>query len=172
MARQRTQNFLTIFIATIATGLMAYTYWVGLLFWPLSSNTSHDCPRGTPISTAAPIEQISVRVYNATDRRGLALDIAQNLKERGFRVPMWDNDTRSSEMTAVAEIRHGPDGLRHARTIAAQINGSAVLVPEPDRQGPVVDLILGQAFDGLNSPERASELMASPLVASEACVSG
>jgi hypothetical protein len=167
--RQHTRNFLMSFLATIIVGLVAYTFWIELWSWPFNSDASRGCARGTSAATVAPIKQTSVHVYNTTARRGLALSIARELQKRGFTVPMWDNDTGSPEMTTAAEIRHGPDGLLPARTIATQVNGSTVLVLEPERRGPTVDLVLGQAFTGLNSPEKATELMAPPPATANTC---
>jgi hypothetical protein len=170
--RRHTQNFLSIFASTIAVGLVAYTFWLGLWILPFGSGHRAGCVPGTPTPTAAPIKQTSVRVYNATDRPGLALNVARDLQKRGFLVPMWDNDTTAAGMKVVAEIRHGPNGLLNARTVAAQVNGTATLVLDNDREGPTVDLVLGRAFLKLRSPAEAAKLIATPTEVPEVCPSG
>jgi hypothetical protein len=170
--RRHTQNFLSIFASTIAVGLVSYAFWLGLWILPFGSSHRAGCAPGTPTPTAAPIKQTSVRVYNATDRPGLALNVARDLQKRGFLVPMWDNDTTAAGMKAVAEVRHGPNGLLNARTVAAQVNGTATLVLDNDREGPTVDLVLGRAFSKLRSPAEAGKLIATPAEAPEVCPSG
>jgi LytR cell envelope-related transcriptional attenuator len=159
---RHTLTFLGIFTSVIAVGLVAYTFWLGMWAWPFGSGMAPGCVPGTPTPTAAPVKQTSVRVYNATDRHGLALTVAHDLQKRGFVVPMWDNDPTAAAMKSAAEVRYGPDGLLNARTVAAQVKGTAVLVLDANREGPSVDLVLGRAFTALRSSVEADKLIALP----------
>jgi hypothetical protein len=159
---RHTLTFLGIFTSVIAVGLVAYTFWLGMWAWPFGSAMAPGCVPGTPTPTAAPVKQTSVRVYNATDRHGLALTVAHDLQKRGFVVPMWDNDPTASAMKSAAEVRYGPDGLLNARTVAAQVKGAAVLVLDANREGPSVDLVLGRTFTALRSSVEADKLIALP----------
>jgi hypothetical protein len=170
--QRHTRNFLVIFASTFGVGLMAYTFWLGIWAAPFGSGQRAGCFPGTPTPTAAPIKQTSVRVYNATDRRGLALNVARDLQKRGFLVPMWDNDGAAAGMKAPAEVRHGPAGLLSARTVAAQVNGRAVLVLDTNREGPTVDLVLGRSFGQLRSPAEAAKLIATPTDVPDVCPAG
>jgi hypothetical protein len=170
--RRHTRNFLIVLTTTVGVGLVAYTFWLGAWAWPFGSGRQPGCLPGTPTPTAAPVKQTSVRVYNATDRRGLALNVAKDLQKRGFLVPTWDNETGSAKLKAPAEVRYGPDGLLNARTVAAQVTGKALLVLEAHREGPTVDLVLGRAFSKLRSPAEAAKLIAMPTDVPDICPSG
>jgi hypothetical protein len=169
--RRHTRNFLLIFMSTVGVGLLAYAFWLGIWSWPFGTHRP-GCVPGTPTPTAAPIGQTSVRVYNTTSRRGLALNVARDLQKRGFTVPMYDNDTATAGMKSAAEIRYGPEGLLNARTVKAQIVGNVVLVPDGTRQGPTVDLVLGGGFAKLRPPGDAAKLIATPTLVPEVCPSG
>ena len=146
----------------IAVGLIAYTFWLGLWSWPFSAAKT-SCAPATASPTAAPIKETSVRVFNATNRRGLALNVARDLQQRGFLVSMWDNDPTSMGMKSAAEVRYGPDGLHAARTVAAQVKGNAVLVLDGAREGVTVDLVLGKPFQMLRPMTEAERLLVAPM---------
>jgi hypothetical protein len=169
---RHTVTFLGIFAVVLAVGVLAYTFWLGIWAWPFGGPATAECVPVVPTPTAAAVKDTSVRVYNATNRRGLAMSVAKDLQSRGFLVPMWDNDPASAAMKSAAEVRYGPDGLLAARTIAAQVNGIAVLVPDENRVGSAVDLVLGAGFKNLRSPADAAKLLVTPAQAPGACLSG
>lgn len=150
--------FAFVVLAVVAIGTAAGAYYYGLWEWPTDEATVTapvPCPTPTPI--AAPIASVVVNVYNSTDRAGLAGGVAQVLTERGFTVEAVDNDPTDVEVSEAAQVRHGPEGVLAARTVAAQVAGS-VLVDDA-RTGAVVDVALGAGYQQLRSPTEAEQLV-------------
>jgi hypothetical protein len=106
---------------------------------------------------------ITVNVYNATTRKGLAKSTSLELAARGFRTAKVANDPSKKIIAASAEIRYGSAGAAAAKVVAAQVIG-AVLVPDSRKDGSV-DFVLGEGFAALASPAQANaaiSALASP----------
>lgn len=112
------------------------------------------CPAPSPTPTVVPAADVTVNVYNATEKRGLAARVAKEITRRGFTVGKVDNDPAERAVTGAAEVRRSAIGADAARTVAAQV-GAVVTVPD-QRKKPTVDLVLGAAFTALVSPEQAA----------------
>ena len=102
---------------------------------------------------------ITVNVYNATTRSGLALTTSLQLGSRGFKIGKVANDPAKKIIAASAEIRYGPSGLVEAKVVAAQVIG-AVMVPD-HRKDATVDLVLGDGYVALASPQQAAAALAT-----------
>lgn len=98
--------------------------------------------------------QITLNVYNATERQGLAHGVANQLKQRGFKVGQIINDPLKATVTAAAQIRAGASGASAMRVVAAEVTGAQL---RPDtRPDSSVDLVLGSGFNALASPDQVS----------------
>ncbi len=117
------------------------------------------CPKPTAPPAAVPPGKVTVNVYNATDRRGLAARVATQLRKRGFKVVKVDNDPLDRRVTGLAEVRHSEPGAGAARTVVAQV-GTVVAVPD-QRTDASVDLVLGAGFRALQ-PLAAAAAALSP----------
>ncbi|MGH8892550.1 MAG: LytR C-terminal domain-containing protein [Actinomycetes bacterium] len=130
--------------------------------WQVTTGSAEDvrakptpsCPEPSPTPAVVPPAEVTVNVYNATDRRGLAARVAGELSRRGFVVRKIDNDPARRTVTGAAEVRHSAEGTAAARTVGAQV-GEVVAVPD-QRKGASVDLVLGAAFTKLLTPEQAA----------------
>jgi len=167
--RRQTLTFLGALGLVVVVGLGALAVFTGTWSWPFGG-TPHAA--ATPCASAeSPLQAVGitqVRVYNASNRRGLALATARELQKRGFRVPEPPrNDPHESKPTTAAVIRHGPGGLAAARTVATQIKGTVGL-EQDDRLGEVVDLVLGQTFALVDPAAGTAALKARP-AASASC---
>ena len=109
-----------------------------------ASQDPYPCPPAGALPVAA--NQITVKVFNATTRVGLAGATAASLTERGFVVASAENATATYDGTA--RIIFGVAGVAQAYTLAAHIDG-AVLVQDA-RADASVDLALGAEFAELN----------------------
>lgn len=161
--------FAVAVLLVLAFGAAAGGYVAGLWGWPgrdsaAGSPEPGECP--TPTAPAAAVEQAEVNVYNSTNRRGLAAGVAQGLRSRGFPVLAVDNDPLDAGVQESAQVRHGPQGLPAARTVAAQVDG-AVLVDD-GRDGAAVDLVLGAGYQQLRGPAQAAEQL-QPQAAPAGC---
>jgi hypothetical protein len=104
---------------------------------------------------------VTVNVYNATGRSGLARDTSEVLKSRGFGIGSIANDPLGTSVAGVAEVRHGPEGLAGAQLVAFYVPG-AVLVADT-RTDATVDLVVGEEFTRIAGQRAVDAALASPV---------
>ena len=135
------------------------------------------CPSPSPTPTVVPATAVKVNVYNATEKRGLASQVATQLRKRGFTVKRVDNDPLDRTVTGAAEVRSAALGAGAARTVTAQVApagqvGAALAVTAvPDqRKDATVDLVIGAAWNGLRPPaDAAAALSPTPQPVPSGC---
>jgi hypothetical protein len=111
-------------------------------------------PAASPtLPPALPPSEVTVNVFNATGRMGLAAEVASELRARGFVVAAVSNDPLTRTVQGAAELRHSTPGDAAARTVAAQVQG-AIVAPD-QRSDASVDLVMGTAYLGMVTPEEA-----------------
>ena len=91
------------------------------------------------------------------ERRGLANDVAKQLRKRGFLIGKVENDPAKRKVTGIAEVRASTAGAAAARTVGAQV-ASFVSVPD-QRKDASVDLVLGAGFRTLRTTAAATAAM-------------
>jgi hypothetical protein len=160
--RRRTLTFLGIFLGVLAMGLASFTFFQGSWTWPFGTAAASApvCP--TPTQTAPPAKDVTVKVYNASSRQGLARTVAGTLKKRGFEIGEVGNDPQEAKVPGVAVIRHGPAGLEAAKTVAAFLEGKVTFVPD-ERVSESVDLVLGKKFTKVRSAAAAAKALTPTL---------
>jgi hypothetical protein len=96
-------------------------------------------------------ENVSLNVYNATDRPGLAKEIAQELKQRKFKVDpeKASNDPLAKPVEGVAVLRYGPKMVGAAWVVRSYFLNEAVREFDPSRQDETIDVVLGPSFKKL-----------------------
>ena len=115
------------------------------------------CPPTQAPPTVVAARAVHLNVYNATKRRGLASDVAKQLRKRGFVIGKVENDPANRTVTGIAEVRASAAGAAAARTVGAQVS-SFVSVPDL-RKDASVDLVLGAGFRTLSTTAAASAAM-------------
>ncbi|MGW2816698.1 LytR C-terminal domain-containing protein [Streptomyces sp. NPDC001415] len=124
-----------------------------------------DCP--TPAASGAPQAlpkpaQITVNVYNATPRAGLAKAVADELKKRGFAIGKVGNapGEYDKKVPGNGVLLGAPAATRGPFSVlGAQLKGAAQKTDT--RNTPDVDLILGTTFADLNTPKDADTALAA-----------
>jgi LytR cell envelope-related transcriptional attenuator len=101
--------------------------------------------------------QITLNVYNATGRQGLAASTAKQLKSRGFTIGKVANDPLKANLTVAAEVRGAVTSAMHM--VAAEVIGSQLR--SDTRTDGSVDLVLGAGFTALASPQQVEATLAS-----------
>lgn len=100
------------------------------------------CRAATPALSA---HLVVVRVYNSTERAGLAARTTKALRDRGFDVVTTANDpVTTRRVSGVGEVRFGPAGAARARIIAAAVPGARLVTD--GRATTTVDVALGPSF--------------------------
>ncbi len=96
---------------------------------------------GTGDSGPAPSD-VTIEIFNASDRSGLAGEVGETLRSLGFGI----GDVANAEQpTPGTVIRFSPDQAAAAELLAATVP-SATSVPDPGATG-VLELVLGRSFD-------------------------
>lgn len=130
-----------------------------------SASGATKCP--TPISTSAvklvipKPAAVTVNVYNATTRSGLARTTATAMKARGFATGDVANDPLNKTVNTPAEVRYAPKSVAAAKLVQAQVTG-AVLAPDT-RTDATVDLVIGNAYGALATPNQTAINLATAI---------
>lgn len=103
--------------------------------------------------------QITVNVYNATTRTGLAKDTADELKKRGFKIGNVGNaPAKFDQKVKGTAILLGPaTALKTSLPVLATQVTAADQRTEAGRKGTAVDLIIGNAFKSLTPQATAAK---------------
>ncbi|MFF9085642.1 LytR C-terminal domain-containing protein [Streptomyces sp. NPDC014991] len=140
-----------------------------------AAGSAADCRLKAAAAPAARVEalpapsRITVNVYNATQRSGLAKDTADQLRKRGFRIGAVGNaPERFDKKVKGTGLLLGPATARDTslRVLGTQLGG-ADLRTEAGRKGADLDLVIGDAFKGLTrqaSAARALTDLSAPAV--------
>ncbi|MFE7312729.1 LytR C-terminal domain-containing protein [Streptomyces sp. NPDC057555] len=104
---------------------------------------------------------LTVNVYNATPRSGLAKRTADALKQRGFKIGKVGNAPAAyDKKVGGAGILLGPRTAATGplKVLATQLTGAQLKTD--DRKGADLDLIIGSAFQDLATPQQAAKALA------------
>uniref|UniRef100_A0AAU2V671 LytR C-terminal domain-containing protein n=1 Tax=Streptomyces sp. NBC_00003 TaxID=2903608 RepID=A0AAU2V671_9ACTN len=168
--RRRGRLILALVGAVLALGLIGWgTIQLIDVFGgggkPKAAAQQKDCP--TPAASGAPQAlpkpaQITVNVYNATPRAGLAKAVADELKKRGFAIGKVGNapGEYDKKVPGNGVLLGAPAATRGPFSVlGAQLKGAAQKTDT--RNTPDVDLILGTTFADLNTPKDADTALAA-----------
>lgn len=106
----------------------------------------------TPTDTEVPEgcidpKDVTINVYNATNRAGLARTSADALQAAGFTIGDVANDPEDKDIEDFAELRFGPAAEVPATAFLDHYGQPVTLTPV-ERDGTSLDVVLGDAFDG------------------------
>ncbi|MGE9807239.1 LytR C-terminal domain-containing protein [Janibacter sp. G1551] len=93
--------------------------------------------------------QIKVNVFNTTYREGLAATVADELKDRSFKIGDVGNDPQLSWPQGRAVIRYGAEGTESMKRLKDHVPGATLV--KDGRAGKRLDLVIGATWKGLNS---------------------
>ncbi|MFF4832269.1 LytR C-terminal domain-containing protein [Streptomyces sp. NPDC001315] len=120
---------------------------------PSAGATAHAVPKPA---------QITVNVFNATPRSGLAKQTADELKKRGFRIGEVGNASKEyDKKVAGTGILLGPaSSLNTSLPVLATQLGTAERRTDAARKGDAVDLVIGTGFKALTAKADADKALA------------
>lgn len=128
---------------------------------PLAAPAADGSPSPGATSTAVPQpEAVTVNVYNATEKSGLAARTAEEFKKRGFVIGKVGNAPATVEKlpTTTIQVISGPAGLGAATLLSSQVTGATATADA--RVDPSVDVVVGDAFTALLDPTQAAAALA------------
>jgi hypothetical protein len=156
-----------IFLLVLAV-VAAGTWW-----YVLRQENAREASQAAACSSAAAAppsltpSSVTLRVYNATDQKGLAGSVAKVLQARGFKVTEIANDRSGRKVTGVGEVRHGPRGDDAAAFVKAFLPGASDY--QDTRASSTVDVVLGPDFKQLSTPDQVSAALKSGAAAQASC---
>jgi LytR cell envelope-related transcriptional attenuator len=132
--------------------LVALLLLTGLVWWRVLHRGSDDAHGAAPTCSTPAVQstlpapaKIRVQVFNSTSRSGIGAKARTALVEDGFDIPKpAANDPRTRKVTAVAEIRYGPNGADGAKLLSYYFPG-AHLVHTTSKTATVV-VSLGEKY--------------------------
>jgi hypothetical protein len=136
--------------------LLALSLVTAVVWWKVLHRDSEagDALAGCqPVPTLASLKvnpkTVKLRVYNSTDKAGLAKSAADQLHKRGFAITKTSNDPlgASREVQGVGELRYGPSGANQALLTSLYLPGIR-LVQDP-RTDAVVDVAIGPSYKAI-----------------------
>jgi hypothetical protein len=103
---------------------------------------------------------ITVNVYNATSKSGLAKSTADALAARGFKIGTFGNApaTYDKKVMQSALLVGGAKAGPALSVVSAQITGTATRT-DPKLAGTTVDLMIGKAFTKLSSDAQVKQAL-------------
>lgn len=136
-------------ITLVLTLLLLFSaFWWAWSYIRGGEPSASDSPTGTPtVGACADPKAVTINVYNATDRAGLARTAADSLQAAGFTVGRVANDPENKDLPGNVEVRYGPDGEGYAVTFSESY-GQRVSLARGDREGTSLDVVLGDSFTG------------------------
>jgi LytR cell envelope-related transcriptional attenuator len=125
-----------------------------------TSGATSGAATGTASGAASAPNGITVNVYNATDKAGLAGRTAALLKQRGFTIGAIGNAPAQlqNKVTGSARVTGGSAGTKAMTVLRSEVAGAT---PVTDgRRDASVDLVLGNGFTALATPAQAAQALA------------
>jgi len=158
-SRRHRRNRRTAIILVVLVVVLAGAFYYAASYFnrPSSPAVSSDCPTsdftaGAPAALTA--GQVTVNVYNATNRAGLAAATAKDVKARGFVVGQVANDPLKKTLQGAGELRYGPNGQAGAALVSPMIPGVNFILDT--RADATVDFVIGTAFTTLGAAGTAT----------------
>ena len=181
LRRRRLQQRQTVIFGALITvllvvGLVAGLMWAGAVPAPFTRAFSSASPTEQQIVTPCPPEgatpvafsEVLANVYNGTDRGGLAGETGQALGQLGVVVNQQANWPQGAYAGAV-QIVVGPLGVTAGYSVARIFPGAVVSL-DSTRGDESVDVVLGEKYDKMLTPDQIAALDPSaPLEAPAGC---
>jgi hypothetical protein len=157
---RRRRALITLLVVAL---MLFFAFWYAYSYYRDSDRAkaapSPTCT-ATATSTVRTPAQVTVNVYNATERAGLAAKTAADVRKRGFRVATVSNDPLQKDVTIAAEVRYGASGTASAKLVLTLVKGAKAI--KDSRTDSSVDLVLGATFTKLTPAPKAPTATTTP----------
>ena len=144
----------------VATMALVFVLLLGAFFIALAFTqgwVGDRSPQANPPAACVPWTEppapkdITVNVFNATSRRGIAVKAAQTLAGQKFRIADVRNDPLRKQIDGVAEVRYGKQTLAQAKVLAQRFPGAKLVVDS--RTTGILDVVLGEQYTKVANPK-------------------
>ena len=153
VARRRRKALITL--AVLLLGLFFAFWWAYSYYKASDGGASRAGTSASAAPTCQPVDpnaltpaKITLNVYNATKRAGLAGTVSKEFAAQGYVLGKVANDPAKHAIAGPAEVRFGPAGKAAGELVMKSIGQGAVPV-EDTRADATVDVALGDGFSAL-----------------------
>jgi len=156
--RRRVHRPVPAVLLLVALSVLAAVVWWRVLHRGGGESTAAACPAGVQAGAVKlDPRRVKVRVYNATEKGGLARTVADQLRRRGFSIAATSNDPLSDtrEVSGVGEVRYGSSGAQQAVLVSWQFPG--IRLAEDPRTDAIVDIAVGPGFRRLATAAQVTQ---------------
>src|SRR6266536_382238 len=164
--RRRPGPWLAFLAVLVVLAVVVWWKVLGAAHKNNNTTTANGCkPRIDQSVITMDPKKIKVRVYNSTDRLGLARQVADGLRKKHFTILASTNDPLrdTRQVPGVAEIRYGTAGQKQALLLSFYFPG--VQLSQDTRTDAAVDLAVGQTFKKMATDAQVSAAKKAALVA-------
>jgi hypothetical protein len=167
-ARRARRRRALITLAVVAL-MLFFAFWYAYSYYRDSNNlkaaptttcTTTAAAKPTGKATARTPAQVTVNIYNATERNGLAAKTATEIRKRGYKVSTVSNDPLQRTVTIPAEVRYGTSGTASAKLVLTLVKGAKAV--RDSRADASVDLVLGEKFTALTPAPKTTPAATTP----------
>jgi hypothetical protein len=132
----------------ILLGVLLYGAWWGYrnVIQPVPKVPPPPCVEQAVEKGQLKASQVSIKVYNGGDRRGLAGDVSRSLKRKGFKVIKTDNTVEKIQKTVVVGAQAKNPEVLFVRSFFKD-----AVVRADKRTDGSVDVLVGNKYGGFNN---------------------
>ena len=102
--------------------------------------------------------EVTIQVFNGSRTKGVADQVSDDFKNRGFR--MQPPAKSKTKLAAVAVVRYGPKTVGAAQWIRAHFLGEAEPQFSAERTSDVIDVVIGDKFRQLATRTEVNQSLA------------
>jgi LytR cell envelope-related transcriptional attenuator len=132
----------------ILLGVLVYGAWWGYrnVLQPVPKIPPPPCVEQTVPKGQLKASQVTVKVYNGGDRRGLAGDVGRMLRRKGFKVTQTTNTNERIQKTVIVGA-----GAKNPEVLFVKTFFKDAVVRADKRKDGSVDVLVGNKWGGFNS---------------------
>lgn len=139
---------------------------IGAGAWAFGINSESAGSAGCVTQTyvAPPPTSGLVNVYNSTQQTGLATEVAEQLRAKGFQIGQVGNDPERRKIRGTGELRVPAEGAEQQTASLQAWQAGMNVIREQRRSGDSVDYVLGERWQGLYAAPQAPPWIDLPCV--------
>ena len=158
-ARRRKRTAITLLVVI---AMLAGAFYYASSYWSKGSTKAAAPACTITAGPSGPVypSQVTVNVYNATSRTGLAATVGRLVKAKGFVLGTVSNDPAKKQIPGTAEVRYGSAGERAAVLVQTLVSGAPLV--KDTRADASVDLVLGSGYKEMATSTGTATLATAP----------
>jgi hypothetical protein len=137
----------------ILLGVLLYGAWWGYrnVLQPVPKIPPPPCVEQTVAKGQLKASQVTVKVYNGGDRRGLAGDVGRSLRRKGFTVTRTTNTNEEIQKTVIVGA-----GAKNPEVLFVKSFFKDSVVRADKRTDGSVDVLVGNKYGGFNNNAKST----------------